>query len=254
MPWPQPVHIRTFSPSPAVTLNCCVGEYAPLIPRKQKYCTIHRTEQSCRILKDRSGFSRQSRIETKRAGEKAARRWILSACGGGEAQREAEALGRVEDNAGPRTNKYKPTTNAIRLDVWRTASQPLGREALEKLPGKQKEGERSSLVNEWACTLSEGDFQMWLSVKSGTRFYFIPCTLSFAPLLGAEARGCNYRSGLWAFRTTERLIFCTGLHLSPPLKIKKAILVARLFKHHWAEIQKTCSVKASPSTSAKSLG
>jgi len=42
---------------------------------------------------------------------------MISACGGGEAQREGEALGRIEDNAGPRTNKYKTATNEIRLDV-----------------------------------------------------------------------------------------------------------------------------------------
>lgn len=42
---------------------------------------------------------------------------MFSACAGGEAQREGEVLGRVEDNAGSRTNKYKPATNAIRLDV-----------------------------------------------------------------------------------------------------------------------------------------
>lgn len=42
---------------------------------------------------------------------------MFSACSGREAQREGEALSRAEDNASLRTNKYKLTMNAIRLDA-----------------------------------------------------------------------------------------------------------------------------------------
>lgn len=50
---------------------------------------------------------------------------MSSACGaGGEAQREGESLGRAEDNAGPGTKKYKPASNAIRLDAGRRVPAP----------------------------------------------------------------------------------------------------------------------------------
>lgn len=44
---------------------------------------------------------------------------------------------------------------------------------------------------------------------------------NWAPLLRAEARGWKHRSGLWALRTTEHLIFFTGLNLLLPLKEKR---------------------------------
>lgn len=43
---------------------------------------------------------------------------------------------------------------------------------------------------------------------------------NWAPLLGAETRGCNHRTGLWTLRTTEYLIFFIGLNLLLPLKEK----------------------------------
>lgn len=56
---------------------------------------------------------------------------------GEEAQRKGAALGRVEDNAGPRISKYKPTINAVSLDVCGIASQPQSSKTLKKTPGKR---------------------------------------------------------------------------------------------------------------------
>lgn len=42
---------------------------------------------------------------------------MFSACSGEEVQREGAALGKVEDNAGPRISKHEPTMNAISLHV-----------------------------------------------------------------------------------------------------------------------------------------
>lgn len=59
---------------------------------------------------------------------------MFSACSGEEAQRERAALGRVEDNAGPRISKYKLAMNAVSLDVCGMASQPQSSKTLKKTP------------------------------------------------------------------------------------------------------------------------
>lgn len=159
---------------------------------------------------------------------------MFSACSGEEAQREGAVLGRVEDNAGPRISKYKPAMNAISLDVWGTASQPGAAKPWKKL---LERGEREK-ANRWIKACRKRDLLPFHSLHIVLCMSFpVLCTLpvllqwhfalllliapgNWAPLLGAEARGCNHRSGLWALRTTEHLIFFTGLNLLLPLKEK----------------------------------